>query len=59
MNTEIKSGCTKKLFFWEKQKNKRYIRFTNEASRKIDSMILRNIPNDLDIIKYKIDKERK
>lgn len=41
------------------RKDARYIRFSNESSRRIDSMILFNIPNNLDIIKYKINKERK
>jgi len=35
-------------------KDKRYITFDAESSRKIDKIILNNIPNDLDIIKYKI-----
>lgn len=35
-------------------KDTRYMNFTAESSRKIDEIILRNIPNDLDIIKYKI-----
>ena len=32
----------------------RYMKFRAEDSRKIDKMILQNIPNDLDIVKYKI-----
>lgn len=36
------------------QKDKRYIRFDADSSRKIDLIILQNIPNDLDIIKKKI-----
>lgn len=32
----------------------RYIKFRAEDSRRIDKMILQNIPNDLDIVKYKI-----
>jgi hypothetical protein len=36
------------------QKDKRYYRFDAVSSRKIDKIILRNIPNDLDIIQYKI-----
>lgn len=32
----------------------RYIRFNKENTEIIDKIILRNIPNDLDIIKYKI-----
>lgn len=32
----------------------RYINFTSNDSRKIDDMILRNIHNELDIVKYKI-----
>lgn len=38
---------------WQK-KDKRYVGFDAKSSRKIDSIILRNIPNDLDIIKKKI-----
>lgn len=36
------------------QKDNRYINFNKVSSDKIDEIILRNIPNDLDIIKYKI-----
>lgn len=32
----------------------RYMKFTANSSRKLDSIILKNIPNDLDIINYKI-----
>ena len=39
------------------RKDMRYISFNKADSRKIDEIILRNIPNDLDIIKYKILKE--
>lgn len=35
-------------------KDLRYVYFNAESSRKIDDIILRNIPNNLDIIKYKI-----
>lgn len=38
------------------RKDTRYIGFSKEDSLKIDEIILRNIPNDLDIIKYKILK---
>lgn len=34
--------------------DKRYINFNSDSSRKIDKIILNNIPNNLDIIKYKI-----
>lgn len=34
-----------------------YIKFRKNCSRKIDEIILRNIPNNLDIIKYKILKQ--
>lgn len=37
-------------------KDVRYIGFTKIDSQKINEIILRNIPNDLDIIKYKILK---
>ena len=40
------------------RKDTRYIGFSKADSQKIDEIILRNIPNDLDIIKYKILKER-
>lgn len=39
------------------RKDERYIGFGKEDSKKISEIILRNIPNDLDIIKYKILKE--
>ena len=35
----------------------RYINFTKENSKKLDKIILANIPNELDVIKYKILKE--
>lgn len=41
------------------RKDDRYIGFSKIDSKKIDEIILRNIPNDLDIIKYKILKEDK
>ena len=37
-----------------KMKDQRYVKFTADSSRLLDKIILRNIPNDLDIIKYKI-----
>ena len=37
-------------------KDIRYLKFKANDSRKIDKIILENIPNDLDIIKYKITK---
>lgn len=37
-------------------KDVRYIGFSKIDSQKINEIILRNIPNDLDIIKYKILK---
>lgn len=36
------------------RKDNRYIGFGKDDSKKISDIILRNIPNDLDIIKYKI-----
>lgn len=36
------------------KKDTRYITFTADSSRKLDNIILSIIPNDLDIIKYKI-----
>ena len=30
------------------------LQFTSESSRRLDSMILKNIPNDIDVVKYKI-----
>ena len=38
---------------WQ-SKDTRYINFDANSSRKIDELILRNLPNDLDIIKKKI-----
>lgn len=38
---------------WQK-KDKRYLIFDSVSSRLLDRIILKNIPNDLDIIKYKI-----
>jgi hypothetical protein len=38
----------------KQEKDKRYLRFNADSSRLIDKIILRNIPNELDIIKYKI-----
>lgn len=37
----------------------RYINFRAESSRNLDYMILKNIPKDLDIIKYKITENHK
>lgn len=37
-----------------KNYDSRYVRFSTEDSRKIDKIILNEIPNNLDIIKYKI-----
>lgn len=39
------------------RKDERYIGFNKKDSQKISEIILRNIPNDLDIIKYKILKD--
>lgn len=40
------------------QKDSRYIEFDADSSRRIDSMILETLPNDMDIVKYKIiDKD--
>lgn len=39
------------------QKDKRYVGFNKADSQKINEIILRNIPNDLDIIRYKILKD--
>ena len=41
------------------QKDNRYFRFHSEDSFKITSMILNNIPNDLDIIQNKILNKKK
>lgn len=42
------------------RKDDRYIGFGIEDSKKIDAIILRNIPNDLDVVQYKIvDKKGK
>jgi len=38
----------------KQKKDKRYVQFDAVSSRKIDEIILRNIPNELDIIKSKI-----
>lgn len=37
-----------------RMKDQRYIKFTADSSRILDKIILRNIPNDLDIVRYKI-----
>lgn len=34
--------------------DKRYMKFTADSSRDLDNIILKNIPNELDIIQYKI-----
>lgn len=36
------------------KKDVRYFELNSDSSRKLDDIILKNIPNDLDIIKYKI-----
>lgn len=41
------------------QKDNRYVSFDAISSKRIDEMILRNIPNDLDIIKKKITNNDK
>lgn len=47
--------CKEKFGLFAKQlKDNRYIQFDAESSRNIDKIILDNIPNDLDIVKYKI-----
>ena len=38
---------------WQ-QKDKRYVVFDSNSSRKIDNIMLKNIPNNLDIIQNKI-----
>lgn len=40
------------------KKDTRYLIFTAESSRKIDNMILKNIPNSLDIVKCKITDKK-
>ena len=40
-------------------KDTRYLFINAESSRKIDEVILRNIPNDLDVIQYKILNKRR
>jgi len=40
--------------FAKQKKDKRYLLFDANSSRKIDDILLRNIPNELDIIKNKI-----
>ena len=45
------------LICWQ-EKDIRYLRFDAPSSRKIDKIILNNIPNDLDIIKYKITENK-
>lgn len=47
--------CQEKFGLYAKQlKDNRYIQFDSKSSRNIDEIILNNIPNNLDIIKYKI-----
>lgn len=52
--------CNDKFFLRGHQKNdKRYILFDAISSKKIDNIILNNIPNELDIIKKKITNNNK
>lgn len=47
--------CKEKFSLLAKQlKDNRYIQFDAESTRKIDTIILDNIQNDLDVVKYKI-----
>lgn len=44
--------------FCKPMNDERYMEFDAQSSRKIDDMILSNVPNDLDIVRYKIiDKD--
>lgn len=47
-------GIKDLMIRFNRGKDKRYIRYDAISSKRIDEMILRNIPNDLDIIKKKI-----
>ena len=42
------------LTSYQSNSDKRYIKFNADSSRELDKIILDNIPNELDIIKYKI-----
>ena len=42
------------LTAYKSNSDKRYIKFNADSSRELDKIILDNIPNELDIIKYKI-----
>lgn len=47
--------CKEKLgLYCHQETDSRYIRFNANSSKKIDKIILENVPNDLDIIQYKI-----
>lgn len=52
--------CKEKFgIYGKREKDNRYVRFDAPSSRKIDEIILKNIPNDLDIIHKKIiDNEK-
>lgn len=53
---EVEKFLLQKNLSFVYRKDKRYIRFHNQATRVIDEIILNNIPNDLDIINNKIRK---
>ena len=48
-----------KFFLYPHQeKDKRYVLFNSNDSKIIDQKILKNIPNELDIVQYKILNRR-
>lgn len=53
---EVERFLLQKNLSFVYRKDRRYIRFHNQATRVIDEIILNNIPNDLDIINNKIRK---
>jgi hypothetical protein len=42
------------LISYQSNSDKRYLKFDADSSRELDKIILNNIPNELDIIQYKI-----
>ncbi len=49
-----KLKCDYELLVYQSNSDNRYLNFDANSSRKMDEIILRNIPNELDIIQYKI-----
>ena len=54
VDTLYQKGITEFKIRFNRNKDKRYLSFDALSSKRIDEMILQNIPNELDIIKKKI-----